>query len=162
MFTLTPHQSEEARRAILDASNRPEVHSAITSLYADLQRQIDLRRPKCILSGRCCRFEEFGHRLYVTTLELATFLHDLQSSHHPIPPSSATGCPFQINNLCSVHQIRPFACRLFFCDSTSTEWQHEQYQSFHTRLRQLHDSLQVPYYYLEWRQALSLLLTSEF
>src|SRR5436305_14500685 len=121
MFTLTPHQSEEARQAILDASNRPEVRSAITSLYADLQKQIDVRRPKCILSGRCCRFEEFGHRLYVTTLELAAFLHDLQQLKLSIPGENPGGCPFQINKLCSVHQIRPFACRLFFCDSTSAE-----------------------------------------
>jgi len=162
MFTLTPSQSEEARQAIVDASTRPEVHSAITALYDDLQKEIDLRRPKCILSGRCCRFEEFGHRLYVTTLELATFVQDLQSSRHPVPPPSPGGCPFQINSLCSVHLIRPFACRLFFCDSTSTEWQHEQYQTFHGRLRQLHDALTVPYYYLEWRQALDLLRQTSF
>jgi Fe-S-cluster containining protein len=154
MFTLTPTQSEEARQAIMDASTRAEVHSAISALYDDLQKQIDIRRPKCILSGRCCRFEEFGHRLYVTTIELATFLYELNA---PIPPAKAGGCPFQINNLCSVHQIRPFACRLFFCDSTSTEWQHEQYQAFHGRLRQLHDLLGVPYFYLEWRQALALI-----
>src|SRR3954469_16764113 len=154
MFTLTPTQSQEARQAIVDASARPEVHSAIAALYEDLQKQIDIRRPKCILSGRCCRFEEFGHRLYVTTLELAAFVHDLDA---PIPPATSGGCPFQINKLCSVHQIRPFACRLFFCDSTSTQWQHEQYQAFHGRLRQLHDSLGVPYFYLEWRQALGLI-----
>ena len=154
MFPLTDSQLQEARDAILTASQRDDVRSAIAQIYQDLQQQIDARRPLCILSGRCCHFEEFGHRLYVTTLEMATFLHDLQSS--PDPQWTGLGCPFQLNKLCSVHKIRPFGCRLFFCDSTSTDWQHEQYQHFHTRLRQLHDNLAVPYFYLEWRQALAL------
>ncbi|HEV8604260.1 MAG TPA: YkgJ family cysteine cluster protein [Tepidisphaeraceae bacterium] len=159
MFKLTDSQLHEARHAIRSASARPDVHSAIASLYADVQIQIDLRRPLCILSGRCCRFEEFGHHLYVTTLELATFLHDLQSSNaSPDPAWTGQGCPFQRNKLCSVHAIRPFGCRLFFCDSTSTDWQHEQYHLFHTRLKSLHDSLNVPYFYLEWRQALTIAL----
>src|SRR5437870_2956423 len=156
MFQLTTSQLAAARDAILSASQRDDVHAAVKQIYNDVQRQIDLRRPLCQLSGRCCRFEEFGHRLYVTTLELATFLHDLKEL--PVPNWTGQGCPFQKNKLCSVHQIRPFGCRLFFCDSTSTDWQHEQYQLFHTRLRQLHDALAVPYFYLEWRQALALIL----
>ena len=157
MFQLTESQLDQARHAILSASARSDVRTAVQKIYSELQSQIDLRRPKCIMSGRCCRFEEFGHHLYVTTLELATFLRDLKES--PDPNWTGQGCPFQKNNLCSVHTIRPFACRLFFCDSTSTDWQHEQYQLFHTRLRHLHDDLAVPYFYLEWRQALGLILT---
>lgn len=160
MFSLTDSQLDQAREAIHSAAEREDVRVAITRLYQDVQKQIDARRPRCVLSGRCCHFEEFGHNLYVTTLELATFLNDLRhhlpSSHPPTLPTS-TGCPFQQNKLCSVHAIRPFGCRIFFCDSTSTDWQQEQYQIFHTRLRQLHDQLAVPYYYLEWRQALSLI-----
>src|SRR2546428_13491429 len=103
MFLLTPTQSEEARDAIISASTRPEVHSAVNALYQDLQNQIDIRRPKCILSGRCCRFDEFGHRLYVTTLEMAKFVHDLEQLNLAVPATNPSGCPFQTNKLCSVH-----------------------------------------------------------
>src|SRR5206468_3643612 len=48
------------------ASIRPDVRSALESLYASVQIEIDTRRPRCDISGRCCRFESFGHRLYVT------------------------------------------------------------------------------------------------
>jgi len=154
MFPLSPAQTDQAREAILAASSRPEVHAAIAALYDDVQKQIDQRRPLCVLSGRCCRFEEFGHRLYVTTLEMGTFLHQL-NGHESKP--NPDGCPFQINKLCSVHAIRPFGCRIFFCDSTSTQWQQEQYQHFHARLKQLHQQFDVPYFYLEWRQALALI-----
>ena len=144
---------------------RPEVRAAVLSLYSDVQREIDQRRPLCVSSGKCCRFEEYGHRLFVTTIEIGTFLHQLGSELTAIeakaPKSSLPvfspepGCPFQVDKLCSVHAIRPFGCRMFFCDATSTDWQNEQYEQFHARLKRLHETLSVPYFYVEWGKALS-------
>ena len=93
----------------------------------------------------------------VTTIELAAFVYELET--RPRGPSSwdGTGCPFQVSGLCGVHAIRPFGCRIFFCDATSTQWQHEQYERFHAELKKLHQSLDVPYFYVEWRQALEAL-----
>ena len=66
------------REHVYRAAGRSAVRQAVERIYADLQAQIDLRRPRCDASGRCCRFEEFGHRLFVTTMELATFIYDLE------------------------------------------------------------------------------------
>ena len=139
------------RDAVMQAARRPEVREAAARVYAELQQEIDTRRPRCDASGRCCRFEEFGHRLYVTTVELAAFVHDLT-----VRPArwDHTGCPFQVNGLCGVHPIRPFGCRIFFCDATSDHWQQTHYERFHGELKRLHEELQVPYRYVEWRQAL--------
>jgi Fe-S-cluster containining protein len=104
-------------------------------------------------SGRCCRFEEYGHRLYVTTLELAAFVAELPDAAGT-KDWDGTGCPFQVNKLCSVHAIRPFGCRVFFCDATATQWQNERYERFHADLKRLHEELDVPYLYVEWRAAL--------
>jgi Fe-S-cluster containining protein len=128
------------------------VREAVARVYADLQTQIDLRKPVCKTSGRCCRFDEFGHRLYVTTLELAAFVSQL-----PPGERSTADCPFQIAGLCSVHTIRPFGCRVFFCDATASTWQNDQYERFHAELKRLHEVLGVPYFYVEWRQALRTL-----
>ena len=133
-----------------------DVRDAVRDLYARLQQQIDQRKPICIASGRCCRFEEFGHRLFVTTIELAAFVGELSAMDASRQPT-AGGCPFQIGKLCGVHSIRPFGCRIFFCDSTAQEWQQQQYELFHANLKQLHDELHVPYFYVEWRQALAAL-----
>ena len=144
------------KQSVFAASERPEVRNSVDALYARVQEQIDARRPLCVISGRCCRFEEFGHRLYVTTLELARFVADLA----PIAPGSqwdGTGCPFQKSKLCTVHSIRPFGCRMFFCDATSTQWQNEAYETFHADLKRLHGELDVPYFYVEWRAALETL-----
>ncbi|HZL35502.1 MAG TPA: hypothetical protein VFC78_09345, partial [Tepidisphaeraceae bacterium] len=80
------------------------------------------------------------------------------TTHNPQPTTSTPpGCPFQIAGLCTAHPIRPFGCRLFFCDATSTAWQHELYEQLHGQLRRLHDELAVPYHYVEWRFALRAL-----
>ena len=158
-------QSEALREAVTAAAGRTEVRDAVAAVYADLQSQIDARKPVCTASGRCCRFDEFGHRLYVTTMELAAFTHGLRgagpSSGRNARPGDGlalpSGCPFQIDGLCSVHPIRPFGCRVFFCDATSTDWQNGQYERLHKELKRLHETLAVPYFYVEWRQALAAL-----
>jgi len=141
----------QLRDAVREASVRADVRLAVECVYEQLQDAIDLRRPRCDASGRCCRFEEFGHRLFVTTMELATFL----AKAPPVPGEwGGTGCPFQSNRLCDVHTIRPLGCRIFFCDPSAGEWQAEQYERFHRQIKRLHDDLAVPYLYVEWRQGL--------
>ena len=56
-----------------------------------------------------------------------------------------------------IFSIRPFGCRMFFCDATAAEWQNQTYERFHTQLKTLHHELSIPYYYVEWRSALSAL-----
>ena len=143
------------RDAVVQAADRSEVREAVLRVYAALQLEIDSRRPRCDASGRCCRFEEFGHRLYVTTAELATFLHDLPPEAVAPAEQNPSGCRFQVGGLCSVHTIRPFGCRIFFCDPTAGEWQQVQYERFHGDLKRIHDELGVPYFYVEWRAGLA-------
>lgn len=136
-------------RAIEQAQQRVDLTVRVHGIYEDVTRAIDARRPRCDVSGRCCRFEEYGHLLFVTTIELAAFAMGRNDA-----PEIGAGCPYQIDGLCSVHTIRPFGCRIYFCDPTAQEWQQMQYEQFHLRLRQLHDELDVPYFYVEWRQGL--------
>jgi len=56
--------------------------AADTAFLAELQNILDQadraarrHRFKCRQCGECCRFEQFGHRLYVTAGELALMLH---------------------------------------------------------------------------------------
>lgn len=153
---------EEFRQAVLQASARPEVRAQIARIYAELQTRIDQRQPICAASGRCCKFEEYGHRLFVTTMEMASFVHELDASGKNLTdcltPWDGAGCPFQAAKLCGVHPIRPFGCRIFFCDPTAEQWQKHQYEMMHDRLRRLHDQMEVPYFYVEWRRAVDLTL----
>jgi Fe-S-cluster containining protein len=70
---------------------------------------------------------------------------------------AAPECPFQIDRLCSIHTIRPFGCRVYFCDQTAQQWQQDQYEKYHDQLRRMHGALEVSYFYVEWRRALEAL-----
>jgi Fe-S-cluster containining protein len=153
MHRLSSEQVEQFAAAVRHAA-RNDVRAAVANVYRALQDAIDLRRPLCTTSGRCCRFEEFGHRLFVTTMEMAAFVSQTDRPFSPVG-WDGTGCPFQLKGLCDVHTIRPFGCRVFFCDATSTQWQSEQYERLHKELKRLHEELNVPYFYVEWREALA-------
>lgn len=143
---------------LIEIGSREEVQNAVGDLYQSFQQQVDLRKPICSQSGQCCRFRDYGHRLYITTIELALFAASLPKDHFFNPAAPEQGaCPFQQDNLCSVHTIRPFGCRIFFCDPSATDWQQSQYELFHARLKDLHHHLNIPYTYIEWVSALALL-----
>lgn len=144
-------ESNTFRQSVLDAARRSDVIEAIHNVYSALQTEIDARRPRCDISGRCCHFESYGHRLYVTTMEFAAFVATTRVS----PQLNPGSCPYLRGKMCSAHETRPFGCRIFFCDPTAEQWQHEQYERFHADLKQLHQSLGVPYHYVEWRAGLS-------
>ena len=167
MIELSIEAGRELSEAVEQAAGRGEVREAIEGIYRQVQVEIDRRRPKCDASGRCCHFEAYGHRLFVTTLELAAFVgayglrEDRRTEVRPpgdegrlrltVVDAGAGGCPFQVEKLCGVHGIRPFGCRIFFCDPSAEAWQAGQYERFHGQLKEKHESLGVPYFYVEWR-----------
>lgn len=147
------------RHAVTSAGNELE------AIYKDLAGEITARSPRCSASGRCCRFESYGHRLYVTGFEAAYLWTRLSDADRPSEAGvkesrAAGGCPFQPERLCTVHAIRPMGCRMFFCDETARDWQEATYERYQSRIRALHDRLGIAYIYAEWRALLELLATT--
>lgn len=145
-----------------EASGRDEIDAAIRGLYADIDQAVAERRPVCNASGRCCRFEEYGHRLYVTGLEIAWFLRQLAddggqngNDFRLQQAASSPSCPYQINGLCSTHTIRPLGCRVFFCEQGTEAWQQDRTEHFLNALKQVHTQHELPYAYMEWRVGLA-------
>lgn len=153
----------------LEAVARPEIDAGILALHAAMDDAVAARGPTCWQSGKCCHFDAYGHRLYVTGLEAAWFVQrrgtapppaDAPTGHAVLPilerpPAAAhPGCPFQVDHRCTVHADRPLGCRVFFCQAGTEAWQADLYDRYHAAMRRLHDAHGVPYRYLEWRAAL--------
>jgi len=166
---MTPPDKDAPMWPLLhQAARTPAIDHALKGLYDNLDQHVQQRGPTCWLSGRCCHFDAYDHRLYVTALEIAWVLaqpsspgpdHSDTPSPLPIagtpsPPEHETGCPFQINQLCSIHAIRPMGCRVFFCQEGTGQWQNQLYESFLNQLRRLHEQHTLPYRYMEWRAGL--------
>jgi Fe-S-cluster containining protein len=143
---------------------------SVRAILAAADADIAARKPVCQASGRCCKFEQYGHRLYVTAAELAHFTATLatmkdERSTMKDPPSTVslpqffaqpapTGCPYQVDNLCTARDARPLGCRIYFCDENAQSWQAEVYEKYHAQLQALHETHALPYRYMEWRAAL--------
>lgn len=142
-----------------DVAASQQVDKILVDIYSTIEKETAKKKPICISSGRCCHFEKFGHRLYVTGLETAWCLlqqeRNLQTEEVANAKQAGT-CPFLENGLCSVHLIRPFGCRIFFCDAETKEWQEELYEQCHQLMQNLHQELDVEYIYQDWREMLAL------
>lgn len=164
---MTQSEHDEAdiaeARAWLDAAGDDTVAGLIESVFAESAAEIAERGPACWASGRCCNFGASGHRLYVTGLEAAYTVRRLTSPLQLVSLEAANerdGCPFQDANLCTVHTIKPLACRTYFCDRSATAWQHALTERGVERLRTIHDLHGVPYRYAEWRWLLGVLIAA--
>lgn len=141
------------------AAGGEPIDRAIRQIYRELDEDIAARSPTCWLSGKCCHFESYGHRLFVTGLEVAWVAQQFDSSQWDRLAGSELelmdGCPFQSGKLCGIHAVRPLGCRIFYCDPAAQGWQQEVYETYQRAIRALHESHEVEYQYLEWRAALA-------
>jgi Fe-S-cluster containining protein len=160
---VSPGATDLARSWLAAAAPAHPAALELDAIFTDTARAITERAPACWASGRCCNFDAFGHRLYVTGLETAYTLLRLPPARAITPADvvdarARGGCPFQAANLCGIHTIKPLACRLFFCDRTAQTWQQDLHELMIRRLRDLHDRHAVEYRYAEWRDLLDLVL----
>lgn len=146
----------------------PNALAALEQIYLRLDTIVTEHNPRCDASGRCCRFDTYGHQLFVSTLEMEYFAHrmgltatkaDSTDESGPkriaLPQLPADGCPWQVNSLCTAREARPLGCRIYFCDPAHQDWQPEVYEKLHREILQLHARFTLPYRYMEWRQALT-------
>lgn len=110
-----------------------ELRRQLLELYAAVDRDVAAVGPVCVASGRCCRFKEWDHTLFLSNLEAAVLLADAPAYEQPV---SSDFCPFQKDKLCTAREPRPLGCRVYFCDPN---YQATAQQITEKYLRQLKD-----------------------
>jgi hypothetical protein len=117
----------------------------VLDLYVEVDRDVAAAGPVCVASGRCCRFKEFGHTLFLSNLEADVLLSRAPAFEGPV---TTDFCPFQDGNLCTARQPRPLACRIYYCDPAYQDKSRELSEKYLSRLKQLALENQI-----EWRYA---------
>ncbi len=137
----TPSTTSPAWRRALDE---------LADLYRRVDRELDALDLVCLGGGTCCRFDLAGHRLYVTTLELA-----LLTTRWPKPPASnrPMRCPYQHLGRCTARAARPLGCRIHFCRAPSDALE-AIYARAHRAVAAIHERHALPYAYRELTGAL--------
>jgi hypothetical protein len=134
--------------------SEPSHHrEAIRALYAELDRAVAALGPICELSGRCCRFAEYGHTLFVSAPEVALLLADA-----PAPVRALDGgesCPWQDSHgRCSAREARPLGCRVYFCDPAYQPHAPVLSEQFIGRLKRLTEKFELSWDYAPLHQHL--------
>ena len=122
---------------------REEALKELEGLYAELEGELAARNPKCGLSGRCCRFKDFGHQLWTTDLELDYLFLG-------VPPKQGEGvCPYLEAGRCGAREHRMLGCRIYFCDPGFKDEMGPLYERYHRRVKEIHVRHGLPYAYGE-------------
>jgi Fe-S-cluster containining protein len=118
----------------------------LRELYEELDREVASLGPKCDLSGRCCRFLEYGHTLFLSSGEVE-FLLDLAPAPARPLDQGAT-CPWQNSRgHCTARESRPLGCRVYHCDPAFLEELHRLSERFIDRLKRLSSKHNIAWNY---------------
>jgi hypothetical protein len=117
----------------------------VLELYQEVDVEVRAAGPVCMASGRCCRFKEYGHVLFLSNLEAEVLLSAAPPYSQPV---SADFCPFQKENLCTAREPRPLGCRIYFCDPAYQDAMKDITEKYVRRLKELAAQQGV-----EWRYA---------
>jgi hypothetical protein len=120
--------------------------SALRALYVDLDLAVAASGPICRLSGRCCRFVEWDHTLFVSALEAAVLLADAPPPVRPLDDGAT--CPWQdAHGRCTARDARPLGCRVYYCDPSFQDRGPELCEIYLARLKRLVEDHGLPWDY---------------
>ncbi len=122
-----------------------ELRRRVLELYAEVDAEVRAAGPVCLASGRCCRFKEWGHVLFLSNLEADVLLAGAPPYPTPVTPDF---CPFQKDKLCTAREPRPLSCRIYFCDPAYQDTMKDLTEKYLRRLKALAGEFGV-----EWRYA---------
>ena len=138
------------------ASTIQALSERIARLYTLLDANLKSNPQKagrCKTCGRCCNFEAFGHRLFVTTIELAYLAHKLRVES--LRPMTDSICPYNSAGLCTVYEHRFVGCRVFCC-SGEPAFQNRLSESAVAQLKSICRDLHLSYRYLYLPEAIKV------
>jgi len=116
----------------------------VLEIYRQADADVAAAGPVCVASGRCCRFKEYGHRLYISNLEAEVLLAAAPPYDSPVSPEF---CPFQRDNLCTAREPRPLGCRVYFCDPSYQETGNRITETYLGRLKEIAIARDLPWEY---------------
>src|SRR5262245_44665503 len=114
----------------------PDLRQRVLEIYRQADREVAAAGPVCLASGRCCRFKEHGHTLFISNLEAEVLLESAPAYDSPVTPDF---CPFQKENICTAREPRPLGCRVYYCDPAYQETGKEITEKYLRKLKDLAD-----------------------
>lgn len=124
--------------------------SQVKQIYDWLDETIKPLNNKCDACGKCCNFDSFGHKLFVTTPELLYFSRNVKN----LRKMSTRTCPYLDDGKCSARNFRFAGCRIFFCKEDK-DLQNKLSEETIEKFKTLCDKFNLPYRYVDLAAAIN-------
>ena len=148
-------ESSEQQKMVAESSADARLLTKVAEIYNWLDTQI-CQNPDlagvCNACGRCCDFDVFDHRLFVTTPELLYLAANLGAEK--VRPMPAAQCPYNTSGKCSIYEYRFAGCRIFCCKGTP-DFQNALSESALRKFKNLCEQFQISYHYIDLPTALN-------
>lgn len=105
----------------------------------------------CETCGKCCDFDTYDHRLFVTTPEIMYFVEKLGSAN--IKQMTNGRCCYQVDGKCGVHAYRFSGCRIFCCKGDAG-FQSELTETAVKKFKAVCEEFKILYRYVDLPTAL--------
>ena len=135
-----------------------QIIQKVDAIYQWLETELASLNPSCTACGKCCDFESFGHRLYLTTPELLYFQHHVGPD---IQPMTTGVCPYRVDGQCRVYPCRFASCRIFTCKG-DTDTEHRICEETIRAFKDLCDQYRLDYQYVSLQAGLAMLRQGTF
>ncbi len=135
-------------------TNNPLVKK-VAELYEWLDSEISLHSQlagRCDACGKCCDFESYDHRLFVTPPELIYLAANQGSENIKLMPTSL--CPYNISDKCTIYKYRFAGCRIFCCKA-DRDFQSRLSESILRKFKLICTEFQIPHLYTDLPTALN-------
>ncbi|RKY06668.1 MAG: hypothetical protein DRP65_11485 [Planctomycetota bacterium] len=129
-----------------------EIADAVGQVYYRIDSQIGQYPAKCQECGKCCDFEGYDHRLFVTSCEVIYFAAKLDPDK--IKPMPASRCPYNIDGKCTVYPFRFAGCRIFSC-KRDKDFQNQLSEQISEKLKNICEEFRLTYRYTDLPIALN-------
>jgi hypothetical protein len=129
-----------------------EIAGAVGQVYDWIDSQISQNPAQCEVCGKCCDFEDYDHRLFVTSAELVYFAAKIEADM--IKPMPAGRCPYNIDGECTVYAYRFGGCRIFSCKGDK-DFQSQLSEQAVEKFKSICEMFNIPYCYTDLRAALN-------
>ena len=131
---------------------KTKIADAVEEVYAWIDSQDTPKQDPCKACGRCCDFDSFDHKLFITSPELIYFAVRIKPEN--IRPMPTEKCPYNSAGKCKVYQNRFAACRIFSCTS-DTEPQNKISETAIKKFKNICQKFDLQYHYTDLKTALA-------
>ncbi len=136
----------------MPTERKMEITGAVAKVYDWIDSQISQNPAQCEACGKCCNFENYDHRLFVTSPELIYFAAKIDPGMIKVMPAGR--CPYNIDNKCTVYLFRFGGCRIFSCKGDE-DFQSRLSEQAVEKFKCICEMFNIPYRYTDLRAALN-------